>query len=75
MRATMIDQTKVALQLLVVAVLYSLLSVALLGSAEGAWRIPAMFVLVFFLPVLASSSMQFYWQLCRPVWRKLVRAV
>ena len=73
MKTALFDQLKVTLQLLVVAIAYSLLGAALLESAEGAWRIPAALVMVFFLPVLVSSAVQFYWQLCRPVWRKLIK--
>lgn len=74
MKTIALEQLKVVLQLLVVTLAYALLGAALLGNAEGAWRIPAALVMVFFLPVLVSSAVQFYWQLCRPAWRKLVGA-
>jgi hypothetical protein len=75
MKSMMRDQLRVALQLLAVVVAYGCLGVVLLGGAEGMWRIPAALVMAFFLPVLVSSAMQFYWQLCRPVWRKIAKAI
>lgn len=74
MKTTVSDPLKALLQLVIVALAYAVLAVVMLGAAEGAWRIPAVFVMVFFLPVLASSCMQFYWQLCRPAWRRLLHS-
>ncbi len=73
MKTTLFDQAKVTLQLLAVAAAYCLLGAALFNVAEGLWRVPAALVMVFFLPVVVSKAMQFYWQLCQPVWRKIAK--
>jgi len=73
MKTTVFDQIKVTLQLLLVAVAYFALGFALLGHAEGLWLIPAALVMAFFLPVLISSALQFYWRLCVPTVHKLFK--
>lgn len=75
MKAILSQQWKSAVQLLLVAVAYMLLGAALFDVAKDAWRIPAALVMVFFLPVLISSVLQFYWQLCRPVWKELIKSI
>lgn len=73
MKATVFDQVKVTLQLLLVAVAYVLLSYALLSYAEGLWLVPAALVMAFFLPVLVSSVLQFYWRLCLPTVHRIFK--
>lgn len=62
------QQLKSVLQLLLVAMVYSVLGYQLMSVAEGLWRIPASLVVVFFLPVLVSSLVQAYQQLGLPSW-------
>lgn len=74
MKTIVLELVRALLQLVIVVLAYGMLAIVVLGTAEGAWRIPAVFVMVFFLPVLASSCMQFYWRLCRPAWRRLLHS-